>query len=100
MAIRKFFETTSHIKKLTYFKERLFEHYFSLYEGLRQKLSQSFLVSLKTDKRRSRSNSSTISLNFSKHEELFQKILSYCHQSYPMFSRPLIHGVQRADLRR
>ena len=37
-----------------------------------------------------------ISLNFSKHEKLFQKILSYCHQSYPMFSRPLIHGVQEA----
>ncbi|EOE6359744.1 hypothetical protein ACKO5U_002772, partial [Enterococcus hirae] len=37
-----------------------------------------------------------ISLNFSKHEKLFQKILSYCHQSYPMFSRPLIHGETKA----
>ena len=62
--------------------------------SLSQNLPQALLVSLKTNKRRSRSNSSTISLNFSKHEKLFQKILSYCHQSYPMFSRPLIHGVQ------
>ncbi len=64
-----------------------------LAERLRQKLSQSLLVSLKTNKRRSRSNSSTISDDFLKlFEELILKISSMLRQLF--FHSLLLNGVQ------
>ncbi|MCI5921689.1 MAG: hypothetical protein MRZ72_06490, partial [Enterococcus hirae] len=56
------------------------------------------LVSLKTNKRRSRSNSSTISDDFLKYEELFKKIIAYSLGAERFF-HDLTHGVQRAALR-
>ena len=72
---------------------KYFEKYFLIFLGV-QNSPQSLRVSLKTNKRRSRSNSSTIIDGFLKYEELFKKILSYLLGVSRFFHSLLLNGVQ------
>ena len=72
---------------------KYFEKYFLIFLGV-QNSPQSLRVSLKTNKRRLKSNSSTIIDGFLKYEELFKKILSYLLGVSRFFHSLLLNGVQ------
>ena len=72
---------------------KCFEKYFLIFLGV-QNSPQSLRVSLKVNKRRLKSNSSTIIDGFLKYEELFKKILSYLLGVSRFFHSLLLKGVQ------